>query len=84
VSEKTSKGNDLQRGERLQLMLDESELRAVDDFRYRNRMPSRAAAIRELLRRGLEGLGYKDHLTASRSGDFGVLTPPDGTPDRDV
>ena len=84
MSEKSAKGNDLQRGERLQLMLDEGELRAVDDFRFANRMPSRAAAIRELLRRGLEGLGHKGHITAARSGDFGVLKAPDGTPDRDM
>ncbi len=83
MSEKTAKGNDLQRGERLQLMLDEGELKALDDFRYANRMPSRAAAIRELLRRGLEGSGYSAGITGARSEEFGVLTPPKGTPDRD-
>lgn len=41
------------RTEKLQLMLDPTELRAIDDWRFANRMPSRAAAIRELLRRGL-------------------------------
>ena len=80
--EKTAKGNDLQRGERLQIMLDDSELKALDDFRYRNRMPSRAAAIRELLRRGLAGVGYAVDITGARSGDFGVIRAPDGTPDR--
>jgi hypothetical protein len=35
------------RGERLQIMLDEAELRAVDDWRFERRMPSRAAAVRE-------------------------------------
>ena len=80
--EKTAKGNDLQRGERLQIMLDESELKALDDFRYSNRMPSRAAAIRELLRRGLAGVGYDANITGARSEQFGVVTPPDGTPDR--
>jgi len=53
MAEKTYKGNDLQRGERLQIMLEADELRALDDFRFANRMPSRAAAVRELLRRGL-------------------------------
>lgn len=83
MSEKTAKGNDLQRGERLQLMLDEHELKALDDFRFANRMPSRAAAIRELLRRGLAGMGYSEGLTGARSEEFGVLTPPRGTPGRD-
>ena len=41
------------RDERLQIMLDAKELRALDDFRFRKRMPSRAAAVRELFRRGL-------------------------------
>ena len=80
--EKTAKGNDLQRGERLQIMLDEDELKALDDFRYANRMPSRAASVRELLRRGLAGLGYPAAINA-RSEAFGVLQPPTGTPKRD-
>jgi hypothetical protein len=42
-----------QRGGRLQIMLDPEELDAVDDFRFKKRMPSRAAAVRELLKRGL-------------------------------
>jgi len=41
------------RTEKLQLLLDDEELRAIDDWRFEHRMPSRAAAIRELLRRGL-------------------------------
>ena len=63
-------------------MLDEEELRALDDFRFQNRMPSRAAAIRELLRRGLAGVGYSADITGARSEAFGVLSAPDGTPDR--
>ncbi len=84
MSEKTAKGNDLQRGERLQLMLEADELKALDDFRYANRMPSRAAAVRELLRRGLDGEGYRGDVTGARSGAFGVLKAPDGTPDREA
>jgi metal-responsive CopG/Arc/MetJ family transcriptional regulator len=76
--EKTAKGNDLQRGERLQIMLDEAELKALDDFRFQNRMPSRAAAIRELLRRGLAGGSYDSDVTGARSEAFGVITGPDG------
>jgi hypothetical protein len=41
------------RTERLQVMLSEDEITLIDDFRFQKRIPSRAAAIRELLRRGL-------------------------------
>jgi hypothetical protein len=46
--------NDLTRGERLQIMLTPEELEALDSWRFQRRMPSRAAAVRELLKRGLE------------------------------
>ena len=82
MAEKTAKGNELQRGERLQIMLDESELRALDDFRYQNRMPSRASAVRELLRRGLAGMGYEANITGARSEAFGVIEAPDSAPGR--
>jgi len=42
---------ELMRPERLQIMLSPEELTAVDDFRFQSRMPSRAAAVRELLKR---------------------------------
>jgi metal-responsive CopG/Arc/MetJ family transcriptional regulator len=82
MTEKTAKGNELQRGERLQIMLDEAELRTLDDFRFQNRMPSRAAAIRELLRRGLGGTSYSSEVTGTRSEAFGVISAPDGAADR--
>jgi hypothetical protein len=47
------------RGERLQIMLNGEELQVLDDFRFRKRMPSRAAAIRELLKRGLNAEGFE-------------------------
>lgn len=47
----------LSRNERLQVMLTAQELGQLDDFRFENRLPSRAAAIRELLRRGLAARG---------------------------
>jgi hypothetical protein len=47
--------NGSERGERLQVMLSAEELRAVDEFRYRHKIPSRAAAVRELLQIGLSG-----------------------------
>jgi len=63
---------ELTRGERLQIMLTDEELRALDDWRFNRRMPSRAAAIRELLKRGLaaEGIALAD---GGKSKDFGVL-----------
>ena len=64
--------NDLTRPERLQIMLTQDELKAVDDWRFTRRMPSRAAAVRELLRRGLaaEGVVVND---STRSKDFSVI-----------
>lgn len=62
-----------EREERLQIMLTLDELRAVDDFRFRFRLPSRAAAIRELLNRGLRAADTGVANMNSRSKDFGVL-----------
>lgn len=39
--------------ERLQIILTLEELDALDDWRFANRMPTRAAAIRELMKRGM-------------------------------
>ena len=64
---------DLTRGERLQIMLTEEELSAVDDWRFKRRMPSRAAAVRELLKRGLQAEGFGIAEQGSKSQDFGVL-----------
>jgi metal-responsive CopG/Arc/MetJ family transcriptional regulator len=41
------------RSERLLIMLPSDVLAMIDEFRYRARMPSLSAAVRELLRRGL-------------------------------
>ncbi len=64
----------LARGERLQIMLTDEELAALDNWRFDKRMPSRASAIRELLKRGLaaEGIVVSGRV---RSSDFGVLEP---------
>ena len=64
--------NDLTRGERLQIMLTGEELRAVDDWRFTRRMPSRASAVRELLRRGLLAEGFEVAAAGQKSQDFGV------------
>jgi hypothetical protein len=66
------------RGERLQIMLSPDELVVIDDFRFKHRMPTRAAAVRELMRLGLtvdavDGDGQK-------SSQYGVVSrgPTDG------
>ena len=64
---------ELARGERLQIMLSPEELQAVDDFRFKQRMPSRAAAVRDLFRLGLASVGIKPAEPGKKSGDFGVL-----------
>jgi hypothetical protein len=61
------------RGERLQIMLAPAELAAVDDWRFRKRMPSRASAVRELLKRGLQAEGFELANSGTRSEDFGVI-----------
>ncbi|HEY3812274.1 MAG TPA: hypothetical protein VGL66_03540 [Caulobacteraceae bacterium] len=66
--------SDLTRPERLQIMLTPEELAAVDDWRFRQRMPSRAAAVRELLRAGLEAAGLLPAERGAKSTDYGVIT----------
>jgi hypothetical protein len=41
-------------------------------------MPSRAAAVRELLRHGIAAVGVVMENTKVRSGDYGVLKAPKG------
>ena len=65
------------RGERLQVMLGADELLALDDFRFKLRMPSRASAVRELLRRGLAAEGFLAAEVGAKSSDFGVLDNPE-------
>ena len=63
----------LTRGERLQIMLTRSELDAIDNWRFSRRMPSRAAALRELVKRGLAAEGFLLADGKRKSGDFGVI-----------
>jgi hypothetical protein len=60
------------RDERLQIMLSPEELAVVDDFRFRHRMPTRAAAVRELLKLGLAST---ENLAGSsmKSSSYGVF-----------
>lgn len=71
-------GRGLAREERLQIMLSPDELRAVDNFRFKHHMPSRAAAVRELLRHGLASVGAAIENTGVKSGEYGVLKAPKG------
>jgi hypothetical protein len=66
------------RGERLQIMLSPEEVTVLDDFRFKKRMPSRASAVRELLKRGLAAEGFMSAAYGSKSSEYGVVgkTPP--------
>jgi hypothetical protein len=67
------------RGERLQVMLAPDELAAVDDFRFKHRMPTRAAAVRELLKLGLGAIGVDGGSRGLKSSNYGVFDRgPDG------
>ena len=64
---------DKDRGERLQIMLSEDELTLLDTFRFEKRMPSRAAAVRELLKRGLAAEGFTEAAFGAKSSDYGMV-----------
>lgn len=66
----------LNRGERLQMMLTEDELAALDNWRFEKRMPSRASAIRELLKRGLAAEGFETARARTKSNDYSVIAAP--------
>jgi hypothetical protein len=57
---------------RLQVMLQAQELEAIEHWRFAKHMPSRAAAIRELIRRGLQAEGFTIAPTGKASSEFGV------------
>ena len=75
VSDGLTEGNmgEVNRGERLQIMLTHEELRIVDTWRFAKRMPSRAAAIRELLKRGIAAEGFGEVEDGQKSKDFSVM-----------
>lgn len=68
-----SRSNSMDRAERLQIMLSAEELKALDNFRFEHRMPSRAAAVRELFRLGLASAGVVLENAGIRSSEYGVL-----------
>ena len=61
---------------RLQIMLDDAELEAIENWRFKSRMPSRAAAVREIMRRGLAAEGFKVANIGDSSESYGVITTP--------
>ncbi|MCF6114443.1 hypothetical protein [Mesorhizobium muleiense] len=64
---------ELERPERLQIMLTADELAALENWRFEKRMPSRSAAVRELLRRGLDADGFLTAAQGAKSQEFGIL-----------
>jgi hypothetical protein len=66
---------ELTRAERLQIMVSPAELRLLDNWRFKTRMPSRASAVRELLKRGLAAEGFDEAEDGSHSKDFGLSSP---------
>jgi hypothetical protein len=73
---------DPNREQRLQIMLTRQELEALDSWRFTARMPSRAAAVRELLKRGLSSHGFEFVEAGSHSRDFGVTGHSSSHPTR--
>jgi metal-responsive CopG/Arc/MetJ family transcriptional regulator len=74
---RNSKGETgLAREERVQIMLAPDELKAIDNFRFQHHIPSRAAAVRELLRHGLGAVGAVLENTGVKSRQYSVLKPP--------
>jgi hypothetical protein len=65
--------SDRSRAERLQIMLSEDELTVLDDFRFKKRMPSRAAAVRELMKRGLAAEGFVTAPIGAKSSEYGLV-----------
>ena len=63
------------RTEKIQVMLDDGELEAIDNWRFDKRLPSRAAAIRELIRRGLVADdAFEPPPSDLSSGEFRITT----------
>ena len=63
---------ELTRAERLQIMVTPDEVKLIDNWRFSKRMPSRASAVRELLKRGLVAEGFDVAEDGAHSKDFGI------------
>src|SRR5262245_12469629 len=84
TNDNSTHGNN-NRLERRQVMIDASALAALDDYRFKLRMPSRASAGRELLRRGRAAAGFLSADVGMKSAEFGVSErdTPDALPEDD-
>ncbi|MDX8541988.1 hypothetical protein RFM23_30785 [Mesorhizobium abyssinicae] len=71
----------IERPVRLQIMLSQREIEALENWRFERRMPSRAAAVRELLRRGLTAEGFLLADGNIKSQDFGIVGNRNGEGD---
>jgi len=70
-------GRNQERTHLLHVIISREEVTAVDNFRFTRRMPNRASAIRELLRRGLR-VSEKTSLDSSpcaNGGEWGRYAP---------
>ena len=61
---------------RLPIMLGDIELDVIDSWRFLNGIPSRQAAMRELIRRGLEEEDFKSAHMGGASEKYGVVHSP--------
>jgi len=64
------------RGKRLQFLLDEAVLAAVDEWRFEHRMPNRSSAIRHLLQLGLKARWTAGFLQSKRRKKLGAPKKP--------
>lgn len=62
---------------RLQIMIQPQEMDAIELWRFKTHMPSRAAAVRELLRRGLQAEGFEVAPAGKASRDFSISDEPE-------
>jgi hypothetical protein len=58
---------------RLQIMMSKDELELVDNWRFMNRLPTRAAAFRELLGRGM-AVEHEERLPPRHFENIGART----------
>lgn len=68
---------ELERPERLQIMLTTDELAALENWRFEKRMLP-LGRVRELLRRGLSSDGFLTAEQGVKSQEFGVLPDDEG------
>lgn len=53
----------------------------IEDWRFKKRMPSREAATREIIRRGLAAEGFTLARIGEKSSDYGVIDTPESDED---